>query len=40
MILKSFCPDIYEKYDIKLALLLSLIGGVSRLKEDNTRIRG
>lgn len=38
-IIQSACPDIFEKNDIKLAVLLCLIGGVSRV-ENNTRIRG
>jgi DNA replicative helicase MCM subunit Mcm2 (Cdc46/Mcm family) len=39
LIIESICPDIYEKYDIKLAILLCLIGGVTRI-EEHTRIRG
>ncbi|KAL4487560.1 hypothetical protein ABPG72_017349 [Tetrahymena utriculariae] len=38
-LIQSSCPDIFEKNDIKLAVLLCLIGGVSRI-ENNTRIRG
>lgn len=39
MIIKSACPHIYQKYDIKLSMLLCLIGGVSGV-QNNTRIRG
>ena len=35
----SVCSQIFEKYEIKLALLLCLIGGVA-LQKDGTRIRG
>ncbi|EGR29474.1 mini-chromosome maintenance deficient 9, putative [Ichthyophthirius multifiliis] len=38
-LIKSIFPQIFEKYDIKLAILLCLIGGVSRT-EKNTYIRG
>lgn len=39
MFIRSVCPYLFEKYDIKLALLLCLIGGVA-LQEDGTRVRG
>lgn len=26
LLIKSFCPTIYEKYDVKLGLLLCIIG--------------
>lgn len=29
ILIRSVCPNIYERYDIKLGLLLSLIGGVA-----------
>ena len=38
-IIQSICPQICEKYDIKLALLLTIIGGVTRTV-NNTRVRG
>lgn len=38
-LIQSICPQIYEKFDIKLALLLTLIGGVTRTI-NNTRVRG
>jgi len=37
--ISSVCSQIYEKFEIKLALLLCLIGGVA-LQKDGTRIRG
>ena len=38
-LIKSICPQIYEKNDIKLGLLLCVIGGVSKTNR-NTKIRG
>lgn len=39
-ILASFCPQVYGLYLVKLAVSLVLIGGVQRVKESGTRIRG
>eukprot|EP00828_Plagiopyla_frontata_P040825 TRINITY_DN5641_c0_g1_i2.p1 TRINITY_DN5641_c0_g1~~TRINITY_DN5641_c0_g1_i2.p1 ORF type:complete len:290 (+),score=32.30 TRINITY_DN5641_c0_g1_i2:158-1027(+) len=39
LLLKSFCPSLYEHYDAKLGLLLCSIGGIPRY-QNNTRIRG
>ena len=38
-IIKSICPDIFEKNEIKLALILCLIGGIPT-NQNGTRIRG
>ncbi len=38
-IIQSICPQIYGKFDIKLAILLTIIGGVTRTI-NNTRVRG
>eukprot|EP01135_Chromosphaera_perkinsii_P003156 Nk52_evm45s236 gene=Nk52_evmTU45s236 len=40
IILKSFCPQIFGMYIVKLAVALALIGGVQRVTESGTRIRG
>jgi DNA helicase MCM9 len=39
LILKSFCPNIYGMYMTKLAVVLTLLGGVAK-SDNNTRIRG
>ena len=39
-IIESIAPHIYERYSEKLGMLLSLIGGVPKISEDNPRIRG
>lgn len=39
-ILASFCPQVFGLYLVKLAVSLVLIGGVQRVKESGTRIRG
>lgn len=38
--IESIAPHIYERYSEKLGMLLSLIGGVPKISEDNPRIRG
>lgn len=38
-IIQSICPQIYEKFEIKLAILLTIIGGVTKTLS-NTRVRG
>jgi len=39
-ILSGFCPQVYGLYIVKLAVTIALIGGVQRVKESGTRIRG
>ena len=39
-ILAGFCPQVYGLYVVKLAVTIALIGGVQRVKESGTRIRG
>lgn len=39
-ILSAFCPQVFGLYVVKLAVSLALIGGVQRIKESGTRIRG
>jgi len=39
-ILASFCPQVFGLYIVKLAVSLALIGGVQRIKDAGTRIRG
>ena len=39
-ILTSFCPQVFGLYMVKLAMTLVLIGGVQRIKESGTRLRG
>jgi len=39
VIINSICPHINGKFDVKLSLILTLIGGITRF-ESNTRIRG
>ena len=39
-IVAQICPQIYGMYIVKLALLLTLIGGVSRTHSDGTSTRG
>lgn len=39
-ILASFCPQVYGLYVIKLAVTLVLIGGVQRVDNSGTRVRG
>jgi DNA helicase MCM9 len=36
----SVCPQLYGLFTVKLALLLMLIGGLERVDENGTRIRG
>eukprot|EP00347_Sterkiella_histriomuscorum_P013643 403363933 len=41
ILIKSVCPNIYERYDVKLGLLLSLIGGVAQHQEETKfKVRG
>ncbi|KAK2945453.1 putative DNA helicase MCM9 [Blattamonas nauphoetae] len=40
LIIKQVCPQIYGTFIVKLAVLLSLIGGVNRQNDDGTTIRG
>ena len=38
---KSVCPNLYQKYEVKLGILLSLIGGVPQYHEkENFKVRG
>lgn len=39
-ILRSLCPQLYGMYIVKLAVMLVLMGGVSRSDESGTRVRG
>lgn len=39
-LLNSIAPSIYGHSDIKEALVLQLFGGIKKIKEDGTRIRG
>lgn len=39
-ILASFCPQVYGLYAVKLALAIVLCGGVERVDESGTRVRG
>lgn len=39
-ILASFCPQVYGLYAVKLAVTLVLIGGVQRVDNSGTRVRG
>lgn len=39
-IVSSICPDLYGMHVVKLALALVLAGGVQRLDENGTRVRG
>nr|XP_047132529.1 DNA helicase MCM9 [Hydra vulgaris] len=39
-ILRSFCPQVYGLYLVKLTVALVLVGGVQRLKKSGTKIRG
>ncbi|KRX00910.1 P-loop containing nucleoside triphosphate hydrolase [Pseudocohnilembus persalinus] len=38
-LIRSICPHIYQKFDLKLSIILCIIGGVSGT-QNNTRIRG
>ncbi|KRZ97654.1 DNA helicase MCM9 [Trichinella sp. T8] len=40
VILSNFCPGMYQMYLVKLAVLLVIIGGVSRRSESGTMLRG
>ncbi|CDW77769.1 mcm2 3 5 family protein [Stylonychia lemnae] len=41
ILLRSICPNLYERYDVKLGLLLTLIGGVPQYQEKNNfKVRG
>ena len=39
-ILRSFCPQVFGLYLVKLTVALVLVGGVQRLKKSGTKIRG
>eukprot|EP01137_Pigoraptor_chileana_P005576 Opistho-2@48837 len=39
-IVGSFCPQVYGLQPVKLSVLLALIGGVARVDECGTRVRG
>lgn len=39
-ILMNFCPQIYGLYQVKLAVALVLAGGVSKMSDSGTKIRG
>ena len=39
-ILKSFCPQVFGLFVVKLSLLLTLIGGVGSTDPSGLRIRG
>lgn len=38
-VVESFCPNIFGRHNIKLGLILSLLGGVS-YKNENSKLRG
>lgn len=40
MVLASICPQVYGLYAVKLAVCLSMIGGLQRLDESGTQVRG
>ena len=43
ILIGSVCSNIFERYEVKLGLLLSLIGGVSQKMDEehsNIKIRG
>ena len=39
-ILASFCPQVFGLYVVKLAVAMVLIGGVKRVDESGTKVRG
>ena len=39
-ILASFCPQVYGLYIVKLAITVTLCGGIERLDQSGTRVRG
>lgn len=39
-ILASICPQVYGLYAVKLSLCLAMIGGVQRVDESGTQVRG
>ncbi len=39
-ILASFCPQVFGLYVVKLSVTLVLIGGVQKISESGTRVRG
>ncbi|GAQ89831.1 hypothetical protein (MCM9-like) [Klebsormidium nitens] len=39
-ILKGICPQVYGLFTVKLAVALTLIGGVARVDKSGTRVRG
>jgi len=39
-ILASFCPQVYGLYIVKLAITVVLCGGIERLDQSGTRVRG
>jgi DNA helicase MCM9 len=41
IIVKSVCQNLYQRYDVKLGILLTLIGGVAQWHEKhNIKVRG
>lgn len=41
ILVKSVCPNLYERDEVKLGLLLTLIGGVPQFNEKaNFKVRG
>jgi DNA helicase MCM9 len=41
ILVKSVCPNLYQKCEVKLGLLLTLIGGVPQFNEKtNFKVRG
>lgn len=41
IIVNSICPNLYQKYEVKLGIILALIGGVALYNEKNNfKVRG
>jgi DNA helicase MCM9 len=40
ILLKSFCPDLYGLFVVKLSAAVVLAGGVSRVDDSGTKVRG
>ncbi|KAI8873047.1 MCM-domain-containing protein [Ramicandelaber brevisporus] len=40
LIIRSFCPQIFGMYVVKLSVLLVLIGGVARIEKTGMKVRG
>lgn len=39
-IIKSFCPNLYGLYIVKLAVMLVLCGGVTKYDQSGVKVRG